>query len=168
MHWVRWLLGGMQVFHGFCTFVWSFEQGSGGLMLAGIFFIGTGLFLGFAPPVRQKENRSWSEAGIVGVVLLVLLAGLSGGVLGFYRYQQSWREEARGFADRAFADVFLQRDGAFLIPYATARMPMAATAWSDLSATKRCAAARFAICDQRRARCCCVTPSRSTSWRWMR
>lgn len=127
VHWVRWLLAGLQIFYGFCTFIWSFEQGSGGLMLAGIFFIGTGLFLGFAPPVywfavRQKENRSWPEAVIVGGVFLVLLAGLGGGVFGFFRYQQSWREEARRFADRAFAHVFLQHDAAFLIQHATARV----------------------------------------------
>lgn len=127
VHCIRWLLGGLQIFYGFCTFVWSFEQGSGGLMLAGIFFIGTGLFLGFAPPVywfaiRQKENRSWPEAAIVGAVLLVLLAGLATGVFGFFRYQQSWREDARLFADGAFAHVFLQHDAAFLIQHATARI----------------------------------------------
>jgi hypothetical protein len=127
VHWVRWLQGGFSILSGIFFFVWSFEADSGPLMLWGLFSIGTGAYLGFAPSVyffasRQKANRNWMEVVVVTLVFVLLLATFAAAILGISRYQMELQDEARHFADTAFDDVFSRHDTYFLLDYATARM----------------------------------------------
>lgn len=127
VHWVRWLQGGVSIITGIFFFVWSFEAESGPLMLWGLFSIGTGAYLGFAPSVyffaaRQKENRSWLDVLIVTFVFSLLLASFAAATLGIFRYQAELQNEARDFANTAFDRIFTRHDTYFLLDRATARM----------------------------------------------
>lgn len=127
VHWVRWLLGGLSAIVGFCQLVWSFEAGSGLMGAIGLFYIGTGLFLGFAPPVhqfaiRQKEHRNWPEMIGMAAGGALLLASFAIGVVVMLRYQEWCRRDAAHFADTAFDSIYRHQDGDFLARHATTRI----------------------------------------------
>lgn len=127
VHWVRWLQGGLSLLYGFAFFVWSFENQSGPMMLWGMFSMATGAYLGFAPSVHffarhQKENRQGLEVFVVAAVFGVLLASLTGGVLGLFCLQAYLRDEAREFADTAFQRIFAEHDTYFLLEHASGRL----------------------------------------------
>jgi hypothetical protein len=127
VHWVRWLQGAFNMAHGFVLFIWSLQNESGAIMTFGMFMLGTGIYLTFAPSVyffakRQQAKRSWSESLLVAAVFAILLLSLTAGVLGLFRYKIRIQEEASTFADVAFARIFTEHDTYFLLDNVTARL----------------------------------------------
>jgi hypothetical protein len=127
VHWVRWLQGMFNVAHGFVLFFWSLQNESGAVMTFGMFMMGTGIYLAFAPSVyffakRQQAKRSWRESLLIAAVFGILLLTLTAGVLGLFRYKIRIQEDAVNFADFAFGRIFTEHDTYFLIDNVTARL----------------------------------------------
>jgi hypothetical protein len=124
---VRWLQGALNLIQGFALFIWSLQGEAGFMMTFGIFMMGTGAYLAFAPSVyffakRQQEKRNWTELLTVAVVFALLLFSLAAGVFALFQYRGHMQEDARDFADTAFARIFAKHDTYFFLDHLTMRM----------------------------------------------
>jgi len=127
VHWVRWLQGAFNMAHGFVLFFWSLQNESGAVMTFGMFMMGTGIYLAFAPSVyffakRQQAKRSWSESLLIAAAFGILLLSLTAGVLGLFRYKIRIQEDALNFADIAFGRIFTEHDTYFFLDNVTERL----------------------------------------------
>jgi hypothetical protein len=127
VHWVRWLVGGWNALSGFALVIWGMRDGAGLTVFAGVYSLGVGAYLGFAPAVyffakRQHETvRRGESLGIAGVFLL-LLGSLTAGVLGLLGHKANLEREAREFADTAFKRIFAEHDEQFILQHASNRL----------------------------------------------
>jgi len=127
VHWVRWLQGSLNAIQGFALFIWSLQSESGAMMTFGIFLMGTGIYLAFAPSIyffakRQQQRRSRQEALLAAAAFGVLLLSLAAGVAGLFRYKLWLQEDAENFADLAFTKIFAQHETYFLLDSVTPRL----------------------------------------------
>jgi hypothetical protein len=124
VHWVRWLTGGWNALVGFAFIIWGLRDGSGFLIVLGVYYFGTGLYLGFAPAVyffakRQRETVRWKESLVIAAVFLLLLGSFSAGIFGLAAHKSQLNREAHEFADMAFVRIFSEHDTHFLLDHAT-------------------------------------------------
>jgi hypothetical protein len=127
VHWVRWFQGAFTIGYGFVLFIWSLQNESGAAMMFGMFIMGTGVYLAFAPSVyffakRQQARRNWGESLLVAAAFGIVLLSLSAGAFGLFRYKIRVQQDALDFADTAFQRIFAEHDTYFLRDNVTSRL----------------------------------------------
>jgi hypothetical protein len=124
IHWVRWFVALCWGIWGFALLIWAFRDSNVFEMFSGSYSVVVAVCLGFVPSVyffalRQRESKRIFEMVGVAVVVLMLIASLTLGIIGLSFYKIQAQREARSFADDAFQRIFTRHDTYFLLDAAS-------------------------------------------------